>query len=185
MLARSAAIVSGVVKAPTGTVFRSLNEAKISRLLPFIEFSPYVPVRRLAHGATKRVAEDRSLVGNGLALEDVVAGEGDGLLRGKSMFRLPLLLFSPGAGCGDDLLRLISEGRRHLLVRGKDLIGSQGLLPITGRVGRNLRGLRAAVAGLFQLLPDLARARTRGVKVLLCVTFDFRSPTPSSFDFIS
>ena len=70
-------------EAATGVVLRALNEAKLSRLLPPIELGSNLPIRRLAHAAPKRIAEDRSLVGDGLALEDAVAGEGDGLFRGE------------------------------------------------------------------------------------------------------
>ncbi len=141
MLARSAAMVSGVVKLSTGIVLHALNEAKLSRLLPSIELRSNVPVRGFAHAAPERVAEDRPLVGDGLALEDAVAGERDGFFGGG-------LLVPAGAACcssafaggGDNLLRLISEAGGHFFVCGKDLFGGEAFA-----CGRGWNGPQSAL----------------------------------------
>ncbi len=52
-------------------------------------------------------------------------------------------------------------------------------------MGGDLRGLRTAVARLFQLFPDLSGPRTGGVKVLLRVAFDLGSTASPRLDFIS
>ena len=119
-------------KAATGAVLHTLNDAKLSRFLASIEFGPDVPVRCFSHAATKGVAEDRAFVGHCFPLEDAVASEGDRLLCVRSLFRLLLPLHSPRVRGSDNLLRLIPEAGGHFLVRGKNLFGSEGLLPITG-----------------------------------------------------
>ena len=70
-------------------------------------------------------------------------------------------------------------------MRGKNLFGGERLLAVSGGVSRDLRGLRAAVSGLFQLLFDLLGARAGGVKVLLRVSFDLRCAASARLDFVS
>ena len=84
MLARSAAMVSGVVKLRPESCFMpwtERNSPASCRLSNSARMSRY---ERLAHAAPESVAEDRPLVGHGLALEDAVASEGDGLFRVRS-----------------------------------------------------------------------------------------------------
>jgi hypothetical protein len=79
------------------------------------------PVRCLAHAAPESVAENRPLVGDGLALEDAFAGEGHGFFgEGLCSGSLCSCCSSAVAGGGDNLLRLISEAGGHLFVRGQE-----------------------------------------------------------------
>ena len=172
-------------EAASGVVLHALDEAELSRLPAPIELRSDVPIRCLAHAATESVPENRPLVGDSLALEDAVAGERDGFFGEGLLLWLFVLLLGAVAGGGDDLLRLISEAGGHLLVRGKNLFRSERLLAVAGGVSRDLRGLRAAVAGLFQLLLDLPGAGAGGVKILLRVSFDLRCAASPGLDFVS
>ena len=102
-------------------MLHALDGAELSRLPAAVELGSDVPVRCLAHAAPERVAENRPLVGDGLALEDAVAGEGHGFF-GESVSAPALCscCSSAVAGGGDNLLRLISEVGGHLFVRGQE-----------------------------------------------------------------
>ncbi|WP_245632338.1 hypothetical protein [Edaphobacter aggregans] len=95
-------------------IFLEFDRAKSAGLSLRLELVSYLAKGRFSHAATKRGGKDGSLVGDGLPLEDALAGEADGLFRMSGAFRPLFLLTGTGAGRLDDTLRLVSELGCHL-----------------------------------------------------------------------
>ncbi len=175
----------GVVKLRPELYFSPWTDRKSPASLRLSNSAPNLFICRLTHAATERVSQDGPLVSYGFALENAFASECDCLLGLIAILRATFLLLRPLAGGGNNLLRLIAEFSGHLLVGGENLLGGKRLLPVTGRVRRNLRRLRAAVSGLLQLFFDLLRTGTRCIKVLLRVAFDLWCAAFPCLDFIA
>ncbi len=102
-------------------------------------------VGHLAHAPAQRIHIESTFVHDGLTLEALIAGEGDGLpyLLAALLLRSFLRLFLPALPrLGHNAVGLIAELIGNLFMRGQDLIGRQDDFLITGIVRRNLRGLR-------------------------------------------
>ena len=157
----------GSGEATTRVVLHALDDAKRARLPAAVELRSDFLIRRFAHAATKGIAEDHPLVRYSLALEDAFTGEGNRFFGERLLLWLTVQLSCAFAGCGDNPLRLISEGDGHFLMGCKNLSRKERLFPIPCRMRRDLRRLWAAVAAFFELLSDLPRPWAGGIKILL------------------
>ena len=159
--------------------------AQLSQLPATVKLRSDVLIRRLAHAAPKSIPKNRPLVCDRLPLKDTFTGKGHGLSSEVFFLWLIVQLSGAFAGCGDNLLRLISEGGGHLFVGRQNFSRRERLFPISCRMRRDLRRLGAAVTAFFELLSDLSRPWAGGIKILLGIPFDLGCAAPAGFDFVS
>ena len=133
----------------------SLDADEFPSSLAAVQSVANLGVTNLTHATTERCGKNFSLVGYRFSLEKAFSSVGDGLFRVGTALLAPLLLLASLAGGSNYLPRLVPELGGQLFMCGKDLFGSERLLPVSRGMRRDLRRLGAAVPGLFQLLPDL------------------------------
>ena len=110
---------------------------------------------RLAHAAPKRGGHDRPLVGNGLPLEKMVAGEGHRLLRADGRRLAHTLLDGSLPRLCNDPARLIAELGGDLPMRLQHLLFGEVLFLFAGGVRGDLCSLGSPIPVPLQMLPDL------------------------------
>ena len=175
----------GSGEAAAGTVLLALDRAELTFLSSPLELALHFGKADFAHTSAQGLAHDDPLIGDGLALENLLLGEGHGsasiTLQAGSLRLAQCTL----PRCCDDSFRLVAEVRGHLFMRCQHLGGREGLLTIARRMCGDLRGLWSLETGALHLLFDLLRAWARRVKVRLRIALYFRCAALAWLDLVA
>ncbi len=140
---------------------------------------------RLAHAAPKRSGHDRPLVGNSLAFEKMLAGEGHRLLCADGRRLSHTLLDGSLPRLCNDPAGLIAELGGDLPMCLQHLLFGEVLFLFAGDVRGDLCGFRPLESIPLQMLPDLSRPWAGRIKVLLRVGFDFGGSGTPTLQFVA
>ena len=168
-----------------GIVCPLTNCSKLAVLTACRELIADLGQGRLAHAAPQRDGHDRPLIGNGLPLEKMIAGEGHRLLSTDGGRLANALLYGTLPRLCNDTTRLIAELGGDLPVRLQHLFFGEILFLFAGGVCGNLCGLGALEPIPLQVFPDLFGTWTGRIKVFLRVAFDLRGTGSPTFQFIA
>ena len=152
---------------------------------PGIEIASHLAVGDFAHAAAERVADDRPLVNDGLALKVLVPGKGHCLPNPLLWIELGVLVLRAFARHADHSLGLVAVLSGEFAVSRHDFTERVNFLAVARRMGGNFGGLFPVAAGTLQVFTDLLAAGTRCVKVLLRVALDLRRAASSRGDLVA
>ena len=110
-------------EAAAGTVLLTLDGAELPFLSSPLKLALHFGKADFAHTSAQGLTHDDPFIGDGLALEDFLLGEGHGSAS-IALQAGPLCLAQRAfPGRCDDSLRLVAEVRGHLLMRCQHLGG--------------------------------------------------------------
>ena len=144
---------------------------------------PHLFVSCLRHAAADRCLQDASLILHGRALEDVIAGIGNGLLF--NLVRAGGMELCMFACLGYHAIRLMAVLCGQFTVPLQYLFRAMDLLLVPRAMGSNLCRARAFSSNLLQVTLDLFSPWARCVQIFLRVALDLRLAVLAAFDLIA